>query len=76
MLEKQKVKADVITALHGFRGTDQCQLMSRLAIMWLEDAREENDNAQGNEVLQNQGKITAFKMMIDAITIGVPSRQK
>lgn len=73
MLEQQRERADVIVKLNGSRGTEPCQLMVKLLNLLLDETRESNDMAQKDEVLLNQGKITAYKTLISAITVGYPT---
>jgi hypothetical protein len=73
MLEHQKEKTDLVVKLNGSRGAEPCQVMVKLLNFLLEETREDNDIAQGNEILMNQGKITAYKTLLNAITVGYPS---
>lgn len=65
-------KVNAITAVNGARGSEPCKNMCALANIFIAEIREDNDNAVGSEVIRNQGKIEAFKMMIDAIAVGIP----
>lgn len=72
MLERQKVKADLIGKLNGMRGTDACVTLVTLCNIMIQEMREENDHAQGTEVLFNQGKISVLKSLTDVIVNGLP----
>ena len=70
---RESDKLQAIVVLNGSRGTDPCQQMVALAQIFIDETREYNDTAQGNEIFLNQGRIDAFKQMISAITVGIPT---
>lgn len=72
MLERQKVKAELIGKLNGMRGTDACVTLIALCNIMIQEMREENDHAQGTEVLFNQGKISILTGLTDVIINGLP----
>jgi hypothetical protein len=72
--EREALKVDAITAMNIIRGSEGCQLVVGLCNIFINETREANDYATGDEVIRNQGSIDAFKRIISAITVGIPAR--
>lgn len=73
-IERERVFTEVIGSLFNARGSEQCKMMVCLCKLFITETREFNDNAQEREIAKNQGKIEAYKSIIEVITEGIPSR--
>lgn len=74
--EFRAAKVEAMAAVYNERLTEGCKAVVNLAVMFITETRVSNDYCQGNEFLQNQGKIAAFKQIIEAITQTTPIPQK
>ena len=71
MQEKLREKAVLISDLHGLKDTEPCAVMVKLLNFSIEETREINDYATGEEFRFNQGKISAYKDLLHIIVSGL-----
>lgn len=70
MLAKQE-EALYINELNVNRGSSIVNALRNLLEIYLNQAREDNDVAKGDDFLVNQGKIEAYKRLISNIERGI-----
>lgn len=75
-LKKISPKSAAIEAIFAERSSPAGAAMLEFAIQSIDGFRKDNDHAQGDEVLRNQGRIDAFKTMLGALTVGLPIQNK
>lgn len=68
---KNAEKVDLIAQIHDSRGERGIHLISELLAIMVQETRELNDTAAPDEVLQNQGRISAFRDLQDFIENGI-----
>ncbi len=69
-------KTELITTLFVSRNEDVCQNVIKLLDMLISEIRVENDFAEGNVLIQNQGKIKAYLALQEFIERGLPTTQR
>lgn len=68
--EKKVRQVDLLTNLYVLRSTDAMRAVSDFCNFMINDLRQENDTVAHDRLESNQGKIEAFKMIVDAINSG------
>lgn len=68
---KNAEKVDLIAQIHDSRGERGLHLISDLLVIMIQETRELNDTAALDEVPQNQGRISAFRDLLDYIGNGI-----
>ena len=72
MIERQK-KIALIAEISSNNTLQVVRNMIELINALIEEARAENDEADGPSMMRNQGKIKAYKTLLDYIVKGVPA---
>ena len=65
-------KSELIGRIYAERHTQTCVNVLNLLDMRVNEIREENDEAAGDKVITNQGKIQAYKELRYFIIHGIP----
>lgn len=68
--EKKVKQVDLLTNLYMLRSTDAMRAVSDFCNFMIDELRQENDTVAHDRLDNNQGKIEAFKMIVDAINSG------
>jgi hypothetical protein len=68
--EKKVKQVDLLTNLYMLRSTDAMRAVSDFCNFMIDELRQENDTVAHDRLDNNQGKIEAFKMIVDAINTG------
>ena len=71
MLSSQE-KAVIITEIHNVIHLPAVQNVLKFLDVLIQEAREENDTADHDNVLRNQGAIAGYKIFADYIKRGLP----
>jgi hypothetical protein len=69
-------KAEIIAHLFASRKENTCQTLIKLIDMMVNEFRVDNDTAEGNVVLKNQGAIEVLNDLKDKIERGQPNMIK
>lgn len=70
---QNREKFELIFELNGFKSEHVCQITQKLLKMLISDLRQLNDFVSPSELGHNQGKIAAYRELLDYIERGVPS---
>ena len=69
-------KAELVTELFVSRNESICQNILKLLDILISELRVENDLAEGNTFIRNQGKIQAYLILKEYIEKGLPTTQR
>lgn len=69
-------KAELVIDIYGAQKDLVCQKIVELIDILIDETRIENDTADSNSVLRNQGMIKAFNNLKDYIRQGLPTAQR
>jgi hypothetical protein len=66
-------KSDVINAIFEQRSSPGIVSLTKLLTILIHEIREDNDSVDAPNLPRNQGKIDAYKSLLDYISKGVPN---
>ena len=69
-------KAELIVVISGARNEEICQNMLKLLDLLIQEVRVENDTAEENVILRNQGKVQAYTGLKEIIERCLPSANR
>jgi hypothetical protein len=66
---------EYIALINQLRGTEPLQLMVKFLQLLIDETRAENDYVAKESVMHNQGKIHAYKDILEAIENGIQRKK-